>query len=755
MTRPLRARDRQVGRSRLRRVLALHLVLAAAACGSTPTDDAPAQPAPPAADPTSEEWDREIAGVQLRDVEDTDPAGTVTVLPFRVLDEATGEGIAGARIDNWDESDTPHAEPWDDLRAGSWTTDRDGWALVPAFDRAPWWFVAAPGYGPRAEMGFEDQRPLRRGVDFPIEVRDWRDRPVPGAIVEALLGCGHTPNIRVATAGPDGRLTLPCIDPSHATDLWVRTPGLTGRNDAYWGGGPEVLPVERGIHVIRGDPSAVLEGRVLRPDGTPARGAVVGTRSAHRGPWTVADADGRFRLVGAHTYDGLIAQAPYSDPVVEGFHRPATEFQTVPGVVATVTLPAEGKRRLTRDEMEAERARRQAERDARDERKAKGIEEPEPEVPPNAPGIRVRISAAPGTLPRGTVFVVLVRASDGAAVLSYPRFRDGVAARAVPVGSGEWTVTAGGPTSALRPASKRVEVGEGWSEAEFVLDANPTWRPRWAERAADGTERELAAAPAGKYEVVTDDGVDDATPATDATGAPDGSIHIPAEGPFAVRFRADDGWKTQVVFDGPPRGDGRALVAPVVTPEEPDKSSDADAEPPREFAPARLTVLLRDGSPAAGASVAIHTPPRITGPPLRLVRAEERDVELDEHGSAQTGFDRGERVVVSQETEDDSEVVLPLTARIDGPGPWMLRWPDTEVTVRATDEKGAPLTEFEVRLEGWSSLEPKDGVVRILGAASGPLRFWVDAPGRKMHDLRLVLTAGEKREVVVRLNPVR
>lgn len=367
MTQTLSPSDRKAkGASAWRRVHGVvALLLAATAVGCTdsrPSDDASAPvPAPPPAPlPPTEEWDREIAGMQLRDIEDTDPAGTVTVIPFRVLDEATGEGIPGARIENWTEADTPHAEPWEDLRDGSWTTDRDGWALVPAFDRAAWWFVEAPGYGPRAEMGFEDQRFLARGVDFPIDVRDWRDRPVPGAVVEAFLGCGHTPNVRVATAGAGGRLVFPCIDPSHATDLWVRTPGLAGRNDAYWGGGPDELPVEGGIHILRCDPSAVLEGRVLRADGTPAGGAVVGTRSAHRGPWTVADADGRFRLVGAQAYDSLTAQAPYSDPVVEGFHLPASEFQTVPGVFATVTLPVEGKRRLTTDEMAADRARKRA-----------------------------------------------------------------------------------------------------------------------------------------------------------------------------------------------------------------------------------------------------------------------------------------------------------------------------------------------------------------------------------------------------------
>lgn len=339
--------------------------------------------------------------------------------------------------------------------------------------------------------------------------------------------------------------------------------------------------------------------------------------------------------------------------------------------------------------------------------------------------------------------------------MTYPKLRDGVAARAIALEPGEWNVKAGDVASSLRPTSKRIEVRAGWSEVELALAANPTWRPRWVERGADGGERELATPPAGKYEVITDGGAVDATGAMDATGTTDGSIHVPAEGPFAVRFRAEDGWKAHLVFDGPPHGAGPALVAPVAQSEPAGNSSNEEAEPPCEIAPARLTVFLRDGRPAVGASVDIVTPPRMMGPPPRFVRVEKRCLELDEQGAAQTGFDRGERVVVELEGEDDSGVLLPLTARIDGPGPWTLRWPSSEVTVRATDETGAPLSDFEVRLEGWSGLDPKNGAVRILGAGSGPLRLWVDAPGRRMRDLRLVIAADEKREVVVRLNPVR
>ena len=93
---------------------------------------------------------------------------------------------------------------------------------------------------------------------------------MPGAVVEALLGCGHTPTIQTATADERGRLVFRSIDPTSQTDLWVRTPGLAGRNGAYWGHGPGGFPEEGGVRILRGAPSAVLEGLVLRPDGSSA-----------------------------------------------------------------------------------------------------------------------------------------------------------------------------------------------------------------------------------------------------------------------------------------------------------------------------------------------------------------------------------------------------------------------------------------------------------------------------------------------------
>ena len=72
--------------------------------------------------------------------------------------------------------------------------------------------------------------------------------------------------------------------------------------------------------------------------------------------------------------------------------------------------------------------------------------------------------------------------------------------------------------------------------------------------------------------------------------------------------------------------------------------------------------------------------------------------------------------------------------------------------MRTTDEAGVPLSEFAVSLIGWYGLDPVEGVVRLRGVGGEPLRLWVAAPGRRMHDLRLFLAPGETRAVTVRMS---
>ncbi len=169
---------------------------------------------------------------------------------------------------------------------------------------------------------------------------------------------------------------------------------------------------------------------------------------------------------------------------------------------------------------------------------------------------------------------------------------------------------------------------------------------------------------AGTIRVATDDGIVDATPHRDGKGAADGAIFVPAAGPFAVEFIAEDGRIARAVFDGPPVGEGPVLVLPPRRPE--------------------------TGVPR----------PRVTAGPAPRA----------------TGHGRG------------------------------------GVTVRAVDEAGEPLEEFVVTLGGWDGVDAEDGRVRIPDVGPGALRFWVAAPGRPLHDLRVVVgDDGEQREVVVRM----
>jgi hypothetical protein len=209
-----------------------------------------------------------------------------------------------------------------------------------------------------------------------------------------------------------------------------------------------------------------------------------------------------------------------------------------------------------------------------------------------------------------------------------------------------------------------------------------------------------------------------------------------------VEYGSDDGRRARVFLPRPPAGPGPTIVLPPRAPEE------ADAEPRKpapDFPAATLTVLLPDGRPAAGAEVGTEC--------VKGWWHGEFGGCLDDEGRTERDFDRGDRLRVTADPYgDDGGTVLPLTARIEGPGPWTIRWPTAEVVVRAVDESGAALPEFTVFLDTGQAPAAEEGAVRILGAGAGPLRLWVDAPGRRPHDLRLVLADGERREVVVRMN---
>jgi len=221
------------------------------------------------------------------------------LLVTRVVDALTGEPLTGARIHHCHERDQPPGGVFFD--DGTWRADEFGFVRVPPCrQRADWFFVEQDGYGPIAAMGYlPSVVQLMPGVDLPVRVVDPLDRPIADAEVGLCLGCGHTPDVRVATADASGAAVVHCvettarvIEESGIRDLYPRAAGFSGcYSGVKWrlGDPPKVL---------RPDFVPAVRGRVVSPTGVPLGGVAIGDRVLHRGPWTWSAADGTFCHIG-------------------------------------------------------------------------------------------------------------------------------------------------------------------------------------------------------------------------------------------------------------------------------------------------------------------------------------------------------------------------------------------------------------------------------------------------------------------------
>lgn len=220
-------------------------------------------------------------------------------LRLRVVDAMTGEPLRSAEVLLIAESAAPITGEFHyAMRA-----DADSYGFVEvrvdagAEDYAPWsWAVVrAEGYSPIMRMRTFDSSIVRLVPAMPLrlQIRDWRDRPVPGVLVGHCKGCGHTPDLASGTTGPDGTVTLPSIDTWRGIhDNYVVHPDLQlGYDGNRWrvGSDPLVLLVGAGV---------VHRGRVVDHKGKPVGGAAVGMSTVHRGPWTKTLGDGSFELCG-------------------------------------------------------------------------------------------------------------------------------------------------------------------------------------------------------------------------------------------------------------------------------------------------------------------------------------------------------------------------------------------------------------------------------------------------------------------------
>lgn len=381
----------------------------------------------------------------------------------------------------------------------------------------------------------------------------------------------------------------------------------------------------------------------------------------------------------------------------------------------------------------------------------------------DGPGILVRATMAGDGLLHDVVSVVAVRDGDGVAAAGELQI-DGDASGgvALAVAAGTWTVTVGDRAGQIRPVSRTVSVGGTRTDIDFELEENPVWKPRILDRDAEGRELLRGPREGDRFVVTTEDGRRPASAEIDASGGITGALHVPADGPFTVELTTVFGGtgnevedppesRALLVFDGPPGGDARFVIP---APPSPGSSGGEDAEP----APIhRLDVRLPDGAPAAGAAVEVFPARRSAGPPAEAAW-EEVKLLLDGEGAAPAPLETGDRWIVTASEEryglrEDGRWILPLEGTVDGPGPWTLLWPASEITVRAVEPGGAPLDKFAVVLPGGNVVHASGGKVVLRGAAAGPLRFLVVAPGRRTRDLRLRISADERRETTVTLGP--
>lgn len=218
---------------------------------------------------------------------------------IRIVDKLTGKPLPQAEILLIAEASAPIAGELTFSRRE--VADDDGFISIRvdkgAEDYKPWgWLcVRAPGYCQHMRMGaFDDEViELSPSVDVPVQIRNWRDEPVSGALVGFCGGCGHTPDLVHGTTGPTGIVTLPGVDLLQGIrDFYVVHPELKlGYTSRAWS--PSKQPA-----VIRLRPGIPHRGIIVDENGMPIAGAAVGFPDVHRGPWARTKGDGTFEVCG-------------------------------------------------------------------------------------------------------------------------------------------------------------------------------------------------------------------------------------------------------------------------------------------------------------------------------------------------------------------------------------------------------------------------------------------------------------------------
>lgn len=253
----------------------------------------------------------------------------------QIIDAYSGRPIAGAEMSLYAEESFPTAGSRRLL--GRATADLDGWVRYPRGGlprhEAPIIVFTADGYAPRGEFRYpESPLELEPGERRLVRFVDEFGRPRVGLRLEHLLGCGHTPAIRVFESDAaghvtfDGLATVPGVN-----EFWPRGRNVASDYIQVW----DLLRTpEGGDYVLSSAPD--IRGRVIDAKGAGVAEARVGVTGFHRGPWVLTADDGSFLLQGVRDDIESILAIPagvsdFADATssARSFARPEPEVSVV------------------------------------------------------------------------------------------------------------------------------------------------------------------------------------------------------------------------------------------------------------------------------------------------------------------------------------------------------------------------------------------------------------------------------------------
>jgi hypothetical protein len=715
-----------------------------------------------------------------------------TIFQRRIVDAATRAPIEGAVVKMFCE--VPHPRPGLGTPAAVGTSRADGWVVVredaldaavtAAYGQPTWAYVDAAGRAPDACMNSflldgEAEWPLHPATTLRVGLRDPLGRPVAGARVGWLLGCGHTPDVREARTGADGIAVLEGAgDTTRTGSIWVVAEGLRAAHNYLresW------LPWQSPRFETLTWASAI-EGTVIDAGGEPVEGAAVGRWQCHRGPWTVTDAAGRFRLLGSDAHSGADVavelgeypvgpSAPARRPLATTFPAP------VPGRRATVRLTG------ACDEDEVEKVRLVAEvevtggssddvpvvgyavRASDGWTVMAGIHEAGLvlDVPPGTYAIEAFAEASPGS----------IVASRASAAVSVEAGRPARVRLAIPAPAvqpfdldprhedDEVSVVTDGATTRLDGTRGR--------RTEVVL---PTDRDVFVRVVRAGRERLVpldrstlragVRAPVVRIEPQPPVVLRASLVASDGTPVPGRIVEIVEDEDFDMHEAPTSGEASATPSVTVEAGVDLTLVAwpedlerfqpsfvrvPAATPTKDDSPVNLGEVHVAARAPA-LRLERADGKPHGGAGVLVTRGERAS-----LLWVEEsgrlRDV-WDEAGLVADGA----LVRVVDGSESDAGADVPFVRRLEGAGPWTVRAPAGSLTIEARDPEDAALKSFTVHLDGaWYAANGSS--LRLSTLEAGLHEVVVEAPGMTPRRLRFTLAEGEQRTWTARLRPAR